>query len=77
VNKEPKMAFPIPMEDMFDVGMNLRDYFAAQALPAVIMKCGPAECASSVGETMEQMFARKAYGVADAMMKAGGYECDK
>jgi hypothetical protein len=47
-------------------GMSLRDYFAAQALPSVISNCVPMECQE--GENMEQMFARKAYRVADAML---------
>lgn len=49
-------------------GMTLRDYFAAHALPSVINKCVPHEC--QLGESMEQMFSRKAYLVADAMLAA-------
>lgn len=49
-------------------GLTKREYFAAQALPACIYKCVPQECAD--GETMEQMFARKSFLVADAMIKA-------
>jgi hypothetical protein len=44
--------------------MTLRDWFAGQALIAIVQKCVPLEY--SDGEPMEQMFARKAYAVADA-----------
>ncbi len=44
----------------------LRDWFAGKSLISVIAKCVPQECLN--GETMEQMFARKAYLVADAML---------
>ena len=47
-------------------GMTLRDWFAGQALAACIQKCVPQEC--NTGENMEQMFARKAFLVADAML---------
>ena len=50
----------------FDPGMTLRDWFAGQALAACIQKCVPQEC--NTGENMEQMFARKAFLVADAML---------
>lgn len=46
----------------------LRDWFAGQALVACIQKCVPQEC--DTGENMEQMFARKAFLVADAMLAA-------
>ena len=49
-------------------GMSLRDWFAGQALVACIQKCVPQEC--DTGENMEQMFARKAFLVADAMLAA-------
>jgi hypothetical protein len=49
-------------------GMTLRDWFAGQALAACIQKCVPQEC--NTGENMEQMFARKAFLVADAMLAA-------
>jgi hypothetical protein len=48
-------------------GMTMRNYFAAQALPSVIIQC--ANDARIDGETIEQMFARKSYLVADAMLK--------
>lgn len=47
-------------------GMSLRDYFAAQSLPGVMsVCCGDHRLGN---ETMEQLFARKAYQLADAMM---------
>jgi hypothetical protein len=48
--------------------MTMRNYFAAQALPSVIIQC--ANDARIDGETIEQMFARKSRRlVADAMLK--------
>lgn len=47
-------------------GMSLRDYFAGQALPQVIHMCFADRRLD--GETSEQMFARKAYAIADAML---------
>ncbi len=49
-------------------GMTLRDWFAGQAVVACIQKSVPQEC--DTGENMEQMFARKAFLVADAMLAA-------
>lgn len=51
-------------------GMTLRDHFAGQAIGAVIRQCaGDAAFGYPEGiETMEQMFAAKAYAVADAML---------
>lgn len=49
-------------------GMSLRDWFAGQALPTVMAVCVTSECAP--GETLPQMFARKSYRVADAMIAA-------
>jgi|LakMenE18May11ns_1017448.scaffolds.fasta_scaffold9382254_2 hypothetical protein len=49
-------------------GLTKREYFAAQALPAVIAKCNPHECLA--GETMAQMFARRSVEVADALAQA-------
>lgn len=53
---------------MIDHGMSLRDWFAGQALPTVMAVCVTSECAP--GETLPQMFARKSYRVADAMIAA-------
>lgn len=57
------------------LGMTLRDYFAAAALPAVIANCASDRLTN--GESREQMFARKALEVADALIaasKTGGPE---
>ena len=51
-------------------GMSLRDWFAGQALPAVIRQCNPLE--KEFGETMPGMFARRSYEAADAMLAARG-----
>lgn len=47
-------------------GMTIRDYFAGQALPTVVEKCEPIERQS--GESTAQMFARRSYEIADAML---------
>lgn len=49
-------------------GMSLRDAAALAALPAVINAFDPDM--RHVGETAEQMFARLAFGVADAFIAA-------
>ncbi|HEY5800925.1 MAG TPA: hypothetical protein VIT92_11940 [Burkholderiaceae bacterium] len=49
-------------------GMTLRDYFAAQALPAVIRQCYADT--RSPDESQEDYFARACYAVSDAMLKA-------
>lgn len=68
----PKPPDPYPnvqqSTDGGNSGMTLRDWFAGQALVACIQKCVPQEC--NTGENMEQMFARKAFLVADAMLAA-------
>jgi len=51
-------------------GMNLRDYFAGQAIASVISVCQ--RDTTEPCETVEDMFAAKAYRVADAMIKARG-----
>ncbi len=58
-------AFPVPA-GFYMGGMSLRDWFAGQVLPVAISNCSPVECLYN--ETMEQMFARKAYTLADAML---------
>jgi hypothetical protein len=64
-------AFP-PFHDPknHDSGMSLRDYFAGQALPAVIVEWRDAQ--PSIHETWNQMVAGEAYGLADAMIKFRG-----
>ncbi len=51
-------------------GETMRDRIAMAALPAVIKRCnGDTRYA---GETLEELFARKAYAVADAFLAARG-----
>ena len=63
-------AFPVPMPHM-NLGLSVRDYFAAQALPAVVAH------AVHVRETMIRPgdfnfseMGRTAYLLADAMLRA-------
>ena len=49
-------------------GMSLRDYFAGQAIPAIIERCGADH--RQPHEHITDYFARKAYEVADAMLLA-------
>lgn len=51
-------------------GMTLRDWFAGQAIGAVIRQCaGDAAFGYPQGvESMEQLFAGKAFAIADAML---------
>lgn len=62
-------AFPISRENeaWFNVGMSLRDYFAAQALLGILS--GPA---SREGVPMKEWFdiPEQAYKLADAMLEA-------
>ena len=48
-------------------GMTLRDYFAGQALAVIIKVC--AQDKRKYGETIEEMFVRKAYSIADIMLE--------
>lgn len=61
-------AFPTPRYergDMYSLGMTLRDYFAAKALPIVV------GWMSTRSEILEySQCAKSAYGIADAMLKA-------
>ena len=50
--------------------MSLRDWFAGQALAAIISTCR--SDTRENGETREQMFARRAYDIADALLSARG-----
>ncbi|PZU65213.1 MAG: hypothetical protein DI540_17740 [Sphingobium sp.] len=52
------------------MGMTLRDWFAGQAIGAVIRQCaGDAAFGYPEGiESMEQLFAGKAFAIADAML---------
>jgi hypothetical protein len=75
---EPKMiggpAFPMPdYEDAYGDrvwGMSQRDWFAGQALAEIITVCRSDTRHQS--ESMEAMFARKSYEIADAMLAARG-----
>ena len=62
-------AFPIETTATpWAEGMTLRDWFAGQALVGIINAC--AMDTRERGETTENMFARKAYSIADAMLEA-------
>lgn len=50
-------------------GMSLRDYFAGQALPAVIRQCFKDINFNGWDGTPEEYFAHKSYALADAMLK--------
>lgn len=69
-SKDGGAAFPISRENegWYESGMTLRDYFAGQALQAVIGACAVDD--RHANESFEEMFARKAYLVADAMLEA-------
>lgn len=51
-------------------GMSLRDWFAGQAIGAVIRQCAVDLVADKAGHNPEQYFAEKAFAVADAMLAA-------
>lgn len=73
-------AFPVhggydgddPRNGILGGGMTLRDWFAGQALPGVVRQCandlsfGMPDGISSI----EELFARNSYRIADAMLKA-------
>lgn len=63
-------AFPfnIPEQSCFEFGMNLRDYFAAAALPSVIgqISAGPFRAPAL---EIPLIAAKAAYDIADAMME--------
>lgn len=61
-------AFPASNQAFLNgtMGMTLRDWFAGQAMAGVIAPC--ANDARKPGETIEEMFSRKAYAIADAMI---------
>lgn len=55
------------------VGMTLRDYFAAKALPALINAAFTQDVSSKAGGTVtEEVIAKQAYHFADAMLAARG-----
>lgn len=51
-------------------GLSARDWFAGQAIGAIIRQCASDLQFRDGSETSEQYFARKAYEVADAMLAA-------
>lgn len=61
VEEHPSFDFP-----MHHFGMTLRDYFAAAALPSVIVKCAGDTRARELG--ISAYFAMNAYEIADAML---------
>ena len=66
--KDGGPAFPVP-DDASDMpGMSLRDWFAGQVLGGVI--AATKSDTREPNETHEQMFARRAYALADALLAA-------
>ena len=59
-------AFPLVAEDhtgmMINMGMSLRDYFAAKAMQAIVSR-------GIVNEVPLEIYATNAYRMADAMLK--------
>jgi hypothetical protein len=51
-------------------GMSLRDYFAAQALPALVAVVSAGHHQTVVQEPIETVMARDCYRLADAMLRA-------
>jgi hypothetical protein len=60
-------SFRYDLEDWADPGMSLRDWFAGQALGAIVETCGGDNLH---GLTRPQLFALRAYQLADAMLAA-------
>ncbi|MBG5892546.1 hypothetical protein [Providencia rettgeri] len=68
-------AFPVPATELHgtDTGMTLRDYFATKALNAVIIGIYNDATAQQVYHNWSaDDFAKEAYTLADAMLKARG-----
>ena len=66
VNGEP--CFEVVTPDIEDLGMDLRDYFAAKAMAAMITTAAT-PCLTGVGG-LEERIAKASYVMADAMMGA-------
>ena len=65
--KDGGPAFPIVNDDgVRDTGMSLRDYFAAQAMNGVLERASYDD--RQAGESLPQVFARRCYELADAML---------
>ena len=69
MNQEPPTAFPWTHNDMTCTGMTLRDYFAAKAMQGLIASPRGTPDGRDATDTY---YAKCAYLVADAMMKARG-----
>jgi hypothetical protein len=68
--KEFPQAFPYgDPTNGGDIGMTLRDYFAAAVLPVVISARGIREKAETI-EVLRLRLAKNAYEIADAMLAA-------
>lgn len=62
-------AFPVTAgNQVYATGMTLRDWFAGQSLPSVVLDC--AETRPPSGENWYHMVARTSYEIADAMLEA-------
>lgn len=61
-------AFPSQWDNRDNIGMTLRDWFAGQALSAVMDLCRGDT--PSPGQYRSQLFAASAYRIADAMLEA-------
>ena len=63
-------AFPDPIRARCDggSGMSLRDWFAGQAISAVIRQCAMDLVINKDDRNPEKYFAEKAFAVADAML---------
>lgn len=80
IRPENPNAFPAPDDGRPSdgYGMTLRDWFAGQAIGSIVRQCaGDAAFGYPEGvESMEQLFAQKAFAIADAMLaeraKGGG-----
>ena len=80
VSHEDERAFPVTMEDgrgesMTNLGMTLRDYFAAKAMTAALSACSGREFADNFrerchqhGHSITEALAMDAYRLADAML---------
>ena len=61
-------AFPHSRPDSYSNGMTLRDYFAAKAMPGLMGRNWSHH--TGTDEELITVWARSAYAVADAMLKA-------
>jgi hypothetical protein len=70
MNNEP--AFPSETMFGWELGMTLRDYFAAKAMQAHVGDEAFGDACTFMGKDVNEEIARVAYKVADAMIKARG-----